>query len=274
MAETITQAFITLFESEVHLAFQRMGSKLLNTVRRKNGVVGSTVKFPILGKGTATTKARNAEVVAMNLVHTDVSATMADYYAPEWLDKLDTLKTNIEERMAYARSSAAACGRKADEILTTAMDAATNFTAAGGTGLTQAKVNDAFVQFGEADVPDDGDRYLAVSPEAWTDLLALSAFSNADYVGSEGLPYAGGMMAKRWMGFLVFPFSGLEISTNDRDCLAWHKSAVGCGVGQDITTEISWVSTRVSWLINSYLSLGAVIIDNDGIRKLVVDESA
>ena len=33
MANTIDTAFIRQFESEVHLAYQRMGSKLRNTVR-------------------------------------------------------------------------------------------------------------------------------------------------------------------------------------------------------------------------------------------------
>jgi len=37
MAVTIDQAFIKQFESEVHMAYQRQGSKLLNTVRFKFG---------------------------------------------------------------------------------------------------------------------------------------------------------------------------------------------------------------------------------------------
>ena len=45
MASTITNAFITQFESEVHMAYQRMGAKLKNLVRTVNGVSGSSVKF-------------------------------------------------------------------------------------------------------------------------------------------------------------------------------------------------------------------------------------
>lgn len=273
MSTTIDQAFITQFESDVHLAFQRMGSKLLNTVRKKDGVNGSTVRFPKLGKGTATTKERHAEVVAMDLAHTYVEATLADYYAPEWIDKLDELKTNVDERMAYAESSAAACGRKADQIITTEMDNATNTEAVAGAGLTLAKVNTAFIQFGENDVPEDGNRYMAVSPESWTDLLAINEFSNADYVGADNLPYKGGMVAKRWLGFLVFPFSGLPIDGSSvRSNICWHKRAIGCGVGQEITTEINYVPTRVSNLVNAFLSLGAKIIDNDGLRVLYSQE--
>ena len=62
MANTIDQAFITQFETEVHLAYQRMGSKLRNTVRTVSNVNGNTVRFQKIGTGTATTKSRNGQV--------------------------------------------------------------------------------------------------------------------------------------------------------------------------------------------------------------------
>ena len=40
MANTIDQAFIKQFETEVHMAYQRMGSKLRNTVRTAGNVRG------------------------------------------------------------------------------------------------------------------------------------------------------------------------------------------------------------------------------------------
>lgn len=38
MAVDINDAFVKQFESEVHMAYQRMGSKLRNTVRSKTNV--------------------------------------------------------------------------------------------------------------------------------------------------------------------------------------------------------------------------------------------
>ena len=48
MANTIDQAFIKQFETEVHMAYQRMGSKLRNTIRSTN-VSGSTARFQKIG---------------------------------------------------------------------------------------------------------------------------------------------------------------------------------------------------------------------------------
>ena len=123
MANTIDQAFITQFETEVHLAYQRMGSKLRNTVRTVSNVNGNTVRFQKIGTAEATTKSRNGNVTPMELAHTNVEATMADFYAAEYIDKLDELKININERQAVAQSAAAALGRKTDSLLITAMDA-------------------------------------------------------------------------------------------------------------------------------------------------------
>tara|TARA_Y100001938_G_scaffold43143_1_gene59723 strand:- start:8707 stop:9192 length:486 start_codon:yes stop_codon:yes gene_type:complete len=139
MALDIDTAFITQFESEVHVAYQRMGSKLRNTVRVVNNVNGSTARFQKVAKGTASTKARHGQVAAMDLDHSNVDCTLSDYYAADYVDKLDELKINIDERQVVAMNAAAALGRKTDELITTAMDGATNEVAHGSAGMTQAK---------------------------------------------------------------------------------------------------------------------------------------
>ena len=62
---TISTSFIEEFESGVHVAYQRMGSKLRNTVRTRNGVKNKTT-FQKIGKGFATTKARHGNIVIFN----------------------------------------------------------------------------------------------------------------------------------------------------------------------------------------------------------------
>ena len=165
MANTIDQAFIKQFESEVHIAYQRMGSKLRNTIRSTN-VTGSTARFQVIGKGTASTKTRNGDVTTMELAHTNVEATMADYYAAEYIDKLDELKININERQAVAQSAAAALGRQTDALIITAMDAGANATQIHDTAsaLEKADLLTLFQTFGAEDIPEDGQRYLAMSP--------------------------------------------------------------------------------------------------------------
>ena len=270
MATSITNAFITQFEAEVHMAYQRMGSKLKNLVRTVNGVNGNTVKFQKVAKGSANTKARHAEVVAMDLAHSNVSATLTDYYAADYVDKLDELKVNIDERQVVANSAAYALGRKTDSVITSVMENATalaNNSSGTGTGMNLGKAQAMMELFNTNDVPDDQQRYWVVGPKQWSDLINLDQFSRGEYVGESELPYAGGMTAKRWLGFLWFVHSGLETSgSTDRHTVAFHKSSIGMGIGSDVKTEVNYIPEKVSHLITSMLSIGGVLIDSDGIR--------
>jgi len=268
MANTIDVSFVKQFESDVHLAFQRMGSKLLNTVRRKTNVIGSSVRFPIIGKAAAGQKARNGQVPINNLVHSYVETTLADYYSAEWLDKLDELKINHDERLAQARSLSAALGRKADDIIVQAVDATTNETTDTG-ALTLAKMEEIFEYFGDNDVPDDGRRMLAVSPQGWTDLMNLPEFSSTDYVPPSELPYPViGYTAKRWFSFLVCQFSGLNTAGAVRHSLAYHYDAVGAASGQEVSMDLTWQGKEQAWLAVASMSQSAVIIDNVGTYRL------
>jgi len=275
MASSITNAFITQFEAEVHMAYQRMGSKLKNLVRTVNGVNGSTVKFQKVAKGSANTKARHAEVVAMDLAHTAVSATLTDYYAADYVDKLDELKVNIDERQVVAQSAAYALGRKTDEVLIAVLDAATSIAAnvaSSATGMTLIKAKNMMEVFNGLDVPDDNQRYWAVGPKQWSDLLSVDQFSRVEYVGPQDLPFPSGFTAKRWMGFLFFVHSGLSTSGSDRLNLAFHKSAIGLGIGSDVRTEVNYIPEKVSHLITSMLSLGSVEIDGNAARVQLCTE--
>jgi hypothetical protein len=266
MANTIDQAFIKQFESEVHMAYQRMGSKLRNTVRSTN-VTGSTARFQVIGKGTASTKTRNGDVSTMELAHTNVEATMADYYAAEYIDKLDELKININERQAVAQSAAAALGRQTDALIVAAMDAGANSTQIADTtgALAKADLLTLFQTFGAEDIPEDGQRYLAMSPAGFADLFNINEFASSDYVGPQSLPFAGGMTMKEFLGFKIFSTSAVAGGKN----FAYHARAVGIGINSDVQTEVNYVPQKVAHLATSMMSMGSVVIDDDGVFEVL-----
>lgn len=266
MPNTIDQAFIRQFETEVHMAYQRMGSKLRNTVRTTN-VTGSSARFQRIGAGSASTKSRNGSVTPMELSHTFVEATMADFYAAEYIDKLDELKININERQAVAQSAAAALGRKTDEILYTAMDVGANATQLGSAAnvVDRADLLLVFETFGSNDVPEDGQRYIAMHPRGFADLFAITEFASSDYVGPQNLPYAGGMTMKEFLGFKIFSTSAVTSGKN----MCYHTSAIGLGINADVQTEINYIPEKVSHLATSMMSMGAIVIDNRAIYELL-----
>ena len=250
MASTIDTAFIKQFESEVHMAYQRMGSKLKNTIRNQQ-VSGNVVRFQKIGAGTASTKSRNGNITPMELVHTNVEATMEDHYAAEYIDKLDELKTNIDERQAVATSAAAALGRKTDELIYTAMDAGANSTQIHDTSsaVEKADLLTLFETFGTANVPEDGQRYLAMHPKGFADLFLINEFASSDFVGEQNLPFAGGMTMKQFLGFNIFSTSAITAGKN----IAYHQTAVGIGVNSEVSTEVNYIPEKVSHLTTSMM---------------------
>jgi hypothetical protein len=273
MSGSIDQAFVKQYQAEVHLAYQRQGSKLRPTVRSKSEVRGASTVFQKVGKGTAAAKARNGVVPVMNLDHTTVECFLQDYYAGDWIDRLDELKTNHDERAVIANAAAYALGRKTDELIIAALDAATQEaigTNSGETdndGLTRAKVLLAFQALGNADVPDDGNRFAVVGWKQWSELLTIQEFANADYVGPEELPWKG-TQAKRWLGALFMPHSGLTKNGTLRYCYFYHKTAVGHAAAAEISTDVTWHGDRAAHFVNTMMSQGAALVDNTGVVRM------
>lgn len=274
MSTTLNVAFVKQFEKEIHEAYQRLGSKLKGTVRQASNVKGSSTVFQKVGKGVASTKSTHGMVPVMNASYSAVECALQDYYAGDWVDRLDELKINHDERAVIANAGAYALGRKTDELIINALAAASTLTIADGNiGLTRDKVLKAFELLGKADVPDDGQRFAVVGWQQWSELLKIAEFASSEFIGSDDLPYKG-TQAKRWLGTTWIAHSGLPIDGNDiRKCFWFHKNAIGHASGSDVQTDVSWHGDRAAHFVNNMMSQGAVLIDGNGVVVVNCDET-
>ena len=292
MSTSITASFITDYESKVHEVFQREGSYLKDAVFLKDNVVGSTASFHKVGKGTATTKARHGVITPMNQTYTAPTATLADFFAGDWVDKLDEAKTNIAIRDTVARGGAMALGRKCDDQITTVLDTTTQSTVTL-TVTSKATVLATAVEFAEAawdnDVANDGQVYAVVTTRYWSQLMQLEQFSNAEWVGSDGQtfrmgPAMGRAKWKEWNGIKWKMQTGLPgAGTATAKCFIWHKTAVGYAIAQSagnvagnqsVGADITWHGDRHSHFVNHFMSGQAVMIDDTGVLEGNLDDTA
>ena len=290
MSTSIDTAFITSYGERVHHVFQRQGSMLLNSVFHIPNVVGSTQVFPKVGTGTATTKARHGTITPMNQAHTAPSATLADFYAGDWVDKLDEAKTNIAIKEAYAKGGAMALGRKIDDQITTILDTTTE-TVITITVTSKAAIHATLLQFVEAvfdnDVPNDGEVYGALTPRAYSQAMLVEAFARAEFVGFDGLPYKQGFPVGRWrewMGVKWTMHTGLPgKGTATAKCFVWHKSAVGYASARSagniagnasVSADITWHGDRAAHFVNHMMSGGSALIDTTGVIEGNLDDTA
>lgn len=263
---TISTAFVEEFESGVHMAYQRMGSHMRNTLRTRNNVKNKTT-FQKVGKGTASQKARGGKVPPMNLPHTNVSVTVEDWFAGDWVDDLDLLRINHDEMVVAQESGAYALGRKTDEQIVTAAETTTSTEAETTNGATLAWATTLMEDFGNNDVWDDGQRFVFIAWENWSQLLSITQFASADYVPANELPYSRGTSAKRWLSFLWMPFSGLTDDGSNRMALAYHRTAIGHAIGADVQSTMQFHNDYDSWFVNNKMQMNAVLIDTLGCFK-------
>lgn len=272
MSVSVDQVFIKQFEADVHLAYQQMGTKLRATVRSKSGVVGASTTFQKVGRGTASTKSRHGIVPVMNLNHEPVECVLQDYYAGDWVDALDELKTNVDERRVVASAGAYALGRKTDELIVSAMNGATKSIGDYSTGLSKDLILSALEALNQNDVPDDGRRFAVVGVHQWNELLSMDEFVSADYVG-DNLPMISGGASKKWLGITWVLYNDLPLSGTNRDCFMYHATSIGHACGQEVKTDISWHGERAAHFISNSMSQGAVMIDADGIVRIKCKDS-
>lgn len=274
MTISTNDIFVTQFSDEIKAAFQQKESKLLELVRTHRNVVGSTYKFPRLDKMTANTKSRNAEVTGLEPVHDFKTATLADAYAPMYLDKLDEAKTNASLRQEYVNGTVAAINRKIDQVIIAALDTdgGTAMTTTAGK-WTYARHLEALQKLMAADAFED-DRAIVLDPFSFIQMLNETKVISGDYTSL--MPVQTGQIGNLF-GMKVITSNLLTISTSETpdqtDCWMFNKSAVGVAVGQDPVTEINYVPTRVAHLVNTMVSLGAVVIETAGVVAFGCDIS-
>lgn len=283
MSTSIDTAFINSYEAKVHEVFQRRGSYLKDAVRLKSGVVGSTAVFQKIGKGTATTKARHGTITPMNQTHTAPSCTLADFYAGDWVDKLDEAKININERDAIASGGAMALGRKVDDQITTVLDT-TSQSVITLTVTSKAAILATAIEFAEAcwdnDVPNDDEVYAVVTPRYWSQLMTIEQFQNSDYVGTDGQSFSKGPALGRakwkdWMGIKWKMQTGLPgAGTSTAKCFIWHKMSVAYAIADaagnvaganEVGADITWHGDRAAHFVNHLMSGQACMIDDTGV---------
>ena len=283
---TISPAFVTIFDSEVKQAFQ--ASRQLAGMVREKSVTGDTVKFNKLTSGVASVRTPQTEVTPMNLTYSLVTATMTDYIASEYSDIFNQSHVSFSDRSELSQAVGNAIGRRLDQVVIDALDAATSIAVAntvaedGSSGsasdMNTGKIRAAKAALDANNVPPDN-RVLLLHANSLEALLAQTSATSADFNSVRAL--VDGTL-NQWLGFSVIMLGdrsegGLtKDGSNDRLAYAFHKSALGLGMSMNQKTEVNYIPDKTSFLVSSMFSGGAVAIDDGssgGIVKITSRES-
>lgn len=283
MSKNLSIAFIQSFDDLVKQSYQGIGI-LRPTVRVRSNIVGSSHRFTVIGKGLATPRVPQTDVVPMNVGYTNATANITDWNAAEYTDIFDQQKVNFDEQRQLAFVVAGAIGRREDQLIIDAMDASgtskTVPTSEGGadTNLNTAKMRKAKQLLDQSGVPQS-DRHCVVHANNIFGLLGDTTATSSDFNTIRAL--VDGQI-NTWLGFDMHMMEdrdegGLPFAAGDvRTGFAYHggaMGAVGHAVGINFRTEINYIPEKTSWLINGLFSAGSVAIDAEGIVEVEMDET-
>jgi len=280
MAIQVSNAFVTLFDSEVKQAYQ--GQRMLaGLTRERSNVEGSTVKFPKIGKGTATIRVPQTDVTPLNVSYSQVTATMSDFIAAEYSDIFNQQKINFNERQELVQVVSGAIARRMDQVCLDALAAASSPNTVGNdiggtdSNLNVAKMRAAKKALDAKNVPADG-RVLVIHANSLDSLLGETEVTSSDFNTVKALVQGD---INTFLGFNVVTLGdrdegGLPIDgSNDRTVYAFHRDALGLGVGMGQTSRVDYIAEKTSFLVASMFSAGAVSIDDEGIVNITCRES-
>ena len=279
MSINVSNVAVTQFESDVHAEFQAKGFKTRNCVKLRTNVVGATLSFPVSSEGIAQQKTIQADVTPMNIQYAPVPLTLQNWHASDYSDIFSQAEINFSERMELVTISAMSIGRRMDQMVIDALDAAVPATIIvdGGTNFTYAKVREAIAGLHANNAGDNG-IYALISAEAEKKLLDEDKLTSSDFVNSRVIENGGLQGLKlagiNWIVFGNMTEGGLTKVGDIRQCYMFDKMAIGMGIGIDFRTEVNYVPEKLSWLVSSVFKANAVAIDPLGIAKIAIDEAA
>lgn len=270
MAWSIDTAFVDAFENRIHHLVAENPTMWRSCVRVKSGLRGRTYHVERLGSiELAAVAGRHADTPLTPFTHTRRRLTLTDKNAAELIDDLDEVKMLISPESDYAARFAQAYNRHLADVVIAALtgnsqavdatDTVTsvaltqlavgpgerpnagpgaNVIAAGGTGLTMAKLRQTNRVMDLNNVPRDGNRYIAVSPWGIEDLLADTTVTSSDFSSLNALQQGTFAENATWMGFKWMISNQLALSGTTRTAIAWHKEAAVLAIARDFQTEI------------------------------------
>ncbi len=216
------------------------------------------------------------------IVEVDMDSRWAyrhSYDLANLLDKDDALNLGqlVLPTSQFVKDHAAAYHRAADDVAwSTALgsvitgEAGTTVTsfpagqaiAAGGTGLTLAKLLTANQILEDADFEDDAPRVLCVTAQQLTNLLNTTQVTNSDYNSVKALVSG---QVDTFMGFKFVKIKRLPKVSTTRTCVGWVKGVIKVMRGSRMSDISIRKDLSYSTQIYSDAHLGGVRVHDEGV---------
>lgn len=253
MSQYITEAFVEAFDNTFRLAAQQQQSRFEAAVTIEPGIRGTSKSFNFMGPRTAVRRTtRHGDTPINDQTHSTRYVDLLDYQDGDMIDDQDKLKMLIDPGSGYIQGMVAAMNRAKDDVIIAAMrgsarastgnvalPAGQKIAVDSTNGLTKAKLTNAVQLFrsNECDMHAGEDLYIAFGSVQLNNLLTDTTMTNSE-VNTLMSMVTGGLVGGKLWGFTPVLSERLVKSSTTRYCLAWAKSGVCLGIGENVMTRV------------------------------------
>lgn len=287
MSFQITEAFVKDFRDGFTLRAQQEMSRVRGAVRVEMGVKGTEASFDFVGKRNPTVRQnRHADTQLSDTPHDRRWVTLRVHDDADLIDKPDMVRTLTDPTNTYTASMAAGFGRKFDETVCDAMDAAaksgvagastvahpaTSQIAAGGAGMTIAKIRQALRLLHANEQPEP--YYWVYTARQEDDMFGITEVVSSDF--NKEKPFGNGSV-RTFNGFTFIRVEDpiLKINTGvERKTFAFSSAAMLLAFGADIQASIDRRPDKNNSVQVFYSAdFGAVRLDEGGVIRVLCSE--
>lgn len=282
MANTVSNAFVSTFESNVRFLAQQQGSKLRQFCQFR-GEHSKNHNWDRVGRMTATTKAGRGVASPVNDTpysrRTDAQITK---HAGDLIEPEDIVQMLTDPVNNTTKAIAFAMGRAMDSlIIAAATGNAVDGTGAnvtfnnGGTPALTQLVGDGTAQitldliaqvtqlFMLNDIEPSTPKVAIVGPVQVRQMIEMEKATSTFYVNAKALADDG--MVRNWMGYTWIFSNLLTVAVAGAlDCLFFSEMALGLHVTKDIWADVAKDPSRsMAWQVYSAFTGGAVRVEDE-----------
>lgn len=266
------------YQSQVHLAYQQLETKLENLTTMESGVVGDRTYFNLstAAAGRAGQKGHLGDIPLQGGTLDRVACDLTTDYAGDMIDEQDLSKTSVSGDLVITTNTMGVMSREKDYKILDAADTTTNEIADGSTDFTITKAESLWKKFQDGLVFERGEVPIVhVGSTQWRNLMKIPEFKSADYIGHADLPwlFTGAQRGRFWNDMIWKVHPLLPKVGNIRKCFAWVPSAIGFASDGKKKVKVAEIPLKDSILYYTREKTGACLIDATGCVEIQCDET-
>lgn len=282
MSQFVTEAFAQAFgENFLHVAQQKT-SRFLKAVTIEGNIKGVSKSINRLGQRTAQRRlTRHGDTPIYDQGHSTRYVDLFDWEDGDMVDDQDKIRMLPDPKSDYVAALVASLNRAEDDVIIAAING-TARTASGTQALTSGQIivngatalNKAKIlqtrqlfRINEADSFSGEELYWAYGAQQMNNIMSDTSLTSSDFLAVQMLQE--GKVATNWLGFTWIPSERLPKTGTIRSNLAWAKSGIVFGMGENIMTRVGedpgkGFNTR----IYAKMSVGAVRVEEEKVVRI------